>query len=102
MLVPHLHMRKPGHNGLMASSKDLACTPLCHEPWLTATLQHVHPAPLKPHTMSADYLLAKQGLLGLLNIQTGVEQLSEVEFGLTFLFILFLTEDPERSDRDSS
>ena len=39
-----------------------------------------------------------QGLLALLNVQTGVEQLSEIEFGLTFLFILFLTEDPERPE----
>ena len=45
---------------------------------------------------------ATQGLLKLLNVQTGIEQISEIEFALTFLFILFLTEDFTKSSNDST
>ena len=34
-------------------------------------------------------------MLKLLNIETGLERLSEVEFGVAFLLILFLTEEPK-------
>ena len=43
---------------------------------------------------------AVQGLLKLMNVQTGIEQISEIEFGLTFLFILFLTEDFGKKSED--
>ena len=40
-------------------------------------------------------MLALQGMLKLLNIETGLERLSEVEFGVAFILILFLTEEPK-------
>ena len=43
-----------------------------------------------------------QGLLKLLNVETGVEQLTLEEFGLTWLLVLFLTEDPEKSGANDS
>jgi hypothetical protein len=37
-----------------------------------------------------------QGALALLNIETGVESISEVEAGIAFLVMLLLTEDVKR------
>ena len=47
-----------------------------------------------PFLLWADRITG-QGMLKLLNIETGLERLSEVEFAVAFLLVLFLTEEPK-------
>ena len=50
------------------------------------------------HVLQRWVLLHLQGALALLDVETGVESLSEVEAGAAFLIMLFLTSaEPKRA-----